>query len=335
MKMAEFLKQNYVIHKVISGWQLIGICLGIVGFKYDHKSMKFVLIKYHKVISFLLGCLIVLGFPVANIAFFQSIEVVDEKVKYSFSSIVSSMSDFMTHLAIFFSYYVVLMKRKKILGILNGCLEFEKKFKDKFPRSEALLQFKYKVLIITTLILNFLVTTTAWIMAAVLTNPEKFPWFYKILFILPKFCALYMGSIYFFGIFWIKYQILKILQQLKITKSYEKFYRRKRTENCFTIQGELEKISEIHQFLWEITREFQELFLLPLLFLVTGCFLGVMTQCFYGSLITIFPYYDHIPDIKMTLQVNGVVSLLFYLAEIAIHTGVCSSCNNDVRILNF
>lgn len=333
--MGEFSKEHRITRKILTAWQFVGIILGIVSFKFNSISRKFEKIKNHIILTYSMGCLVVIGFPIANIRFFQSIDVVGESVKYSFSTIVSSCSDILTHLGVFFIYITVIRKNEKILELLNNFVSFENAFRKIFPRSKVLTQFSYRWVTITTIISNILIVVTVYITISTVGNRNNFEWYFRLLYLLPKFIALYTGNWFCFGIFWVKYQILKIQKEISTIKSYEKFYRNEKTKNCHVIQDELSKVSEIYHVLFDIFSEFQNIFALPMLLIVTSCFLSVMTQSYYASLITMFSYYDHVPEIKLILQLNGGVSLVLYLTDILINTKVCSSCTREVNSRNF
>lgn len=323
--MQEFQYDNFICQSLAYLWYWIGRILGIIPVQFNPERRRFQIVKAHRFLASVCFVILTLGFPFANLQFFLSVNVVPDEVKYSFSMIAASLSNVFIYISAILAYNNQLRNAGRHLELMNKIAELSRILRDNKKAGKREKGFEFAISFSTSI----LMISSECFAFSFLVDPDKFNKIYFIFLMFPKVVSILVGNQYLLLIIHIKKFSLEIREKieiLKLDRIHRGFYKIRQLER---MNLELENISRLHEKLFKISKTFNEIFTIQLLFLVGGCFLSVMTQCFYQSLFILFPYFDGFEQ-SLLLELSSLSSLLVQTISVTFHVISTANCMAEV-----
>jgi hypothetical protein len=303
--------QNFPFRVVIFLSYWIGFTLGVYKFNYEEGGNQ---ARISKFLTYFFGILLLFGYPAAKYTYAVSMNILDAESKFTFSMFVANLRNVAITLGALSTYFVIFTKKKKLQVLLKKIVEFERNSNNWFLNINSIPQPKWKIFFTVAAFLNFIAIFMKILITELVVDLEKFKWYFMILLILPEFICFAMGNLYLLMILHIKYFVSKIDKILKLIRAKGNFHKY------------LQDVSKNYHLLFEINRLVEEIFTIPMLFVIAISFLSIMADCFYEILYMIYPSFTFSETTRTALEVIGIIDSLLHLVIVAHYSVVPSEC---------
>lgn len=301
-------------------WYWVGCCIGVIQLKFNHKTKSVKTFKYSKVCTLIFGISIVVGFPYSYWKFFHSVQIVRDEMKYSFSMIAATLCNIFTYIGTVLFYYTIFTQGKSVLAATQKIFEIKDIFCSDPEDKQQFL--KYRIFCFASILLNIGIIVTQITSLTLLVDSIKFSKIDITLFILPQVSTSIIENQYLIAILTIDYFLVKIQERLK---------------NPSLLWGDchvnLEKNAQIYGDIFQVSLMIERMFSIQILFLIGGCFLSVLSQTFYQSLLILFPTNHLDEDHKFRLQIVGCSSIFVQALNSTLHILPAAYCMKNVSRL--
>lgn len=320
----------------ISLWVSVGKIIGLF-FVDINDTGRFYCIKYLDYFSVFVGLFVVFLYPFAYLYMIKAINIFEE-FDISLSINVSKIRDLLSYIFIIIAFLFQNYNRENLRDFLNEFLDFQTYFKNEFKSNYSEdFQRSYRNMSISITIKFILVILRIFIWFSVV-DLSKFDLYYFIVIMLPELGILVVGNQYFAGILMLQYSIgnvknviLHLNKKSKFGENFKFIEKLMQLESDLLLSDEIEKLSIIHNKLFELYRKLSGMYQLQMLLIVVSSFIGFMLDCFYVYIISLFNYWDLLLEKCAMLQIASWLSVILRIFDIYFHLSLSfeTSCADE------
>ena len=332
---------NFITFNFYLIWLWFCQALGLILIKFDNEKHRFVLKSYAAIQCAFMGIVATGLYPLGIYYFIHAMENSDTNI--SFTVNISLINETCGYIYMIYAFYRQFMNRHEVLKLVNLILEFIELYTLEFPQfSQFKFLVKFKLIFMISVLIKIVTLCATTVKITFVPEPGQFK-FIILAVTFPDIVDFVIINQFILGI--ITIQLLIAVVDLKLDNLIRKHHNSQRlcdNPGAFKmlsvnleISDELDKLSKVHQTLYQFHKKLRELYEFQMLISFSFNFINLMLNCFYIFLVCLL----RISNIKgpgnaPVLAFMNSFTIVINLMDIIFHLTVCSNCSESVSKSN-